>query len=513
MKKDEKDTLKKTAIGAGSAETVNRYGSASAEHLKALRGVDQETGKILDRSLRSIAKSKINPEYRENNISQQAGYSAEVAKTAKDNARNIIDGKDVRVARTEDVEGFGKNHPVADHIEISHGTPDPASISQMKFVNHPEDLLDKIARGSGGGKNDLSRYMENDAIDLPTEQVAQAKAHCRDQVASLRNQAKSVEEKGKKELAEKFRHEADNYEKLEEKIRDSGLSREQARNYRLNPEWETAKDIAGISHSAGIQGAQIGAVIGGSISLAVNAISLISGEKDFEDAALSVLGDTGKASALGYTGAFVGSAAKAYMQQSSSEVAQSIAKTAIPALAVTTCISMGASIYAFADGSINASQLLEKMGGTLSNTLASSMGATVAGQVLIPVPVLGALVGGLVASTLSGMFYQAFVESGKRSDLAQKHYEEIKQQCDEIRAISDAYRQHLEITIQAKLSTLKDGQIQLIRALQRIDGPEGADDFAASVNDFAALLGKQLVFSTRAEYDEFMEDKESILKF
>lgn len=512
MKKEEKDTLKNTAIGAGSAETVNRYGSASAEHLKALRGFDQETAQTLDRSLRSVAKSKVNPDYRENNISQQAGYSAEVAKTAKDNARNIIDGKDVRVARTEDVAGFGKNHPVADHVEISSGTPDPASISQMKFVNRPEDLLDKIARGSGGGKNDLSRYMENNAIDLPTEQVAQAKAHCLDRVVSLRNQAKAVEEQGKSELAEKFHNEADNYEQLEGKIRDSGLSREQARNYRLDPELETAKDIAGISHSAGMQGAQIGAIIGGSISLAVNAFSLISGEKDFEDAAFNVLSDTGKASALGYTGAFAGSAAKAYMQQSSSDVTRALAKTALPALAVTACISMGASIYAFADGSLNASQLFEQMGGTLSNTLASSMGATLAGQIIIPVPVLGALVGGLVASTLSGMFYQAFSESGKRADVAEQHYQEIKKQCDEARGIADAYRQHLETTIQAKLSTLQVGQEQLIKALKNLDGSDNADAFAKSINDFASLLGKSLAFNTRIEYDGFMAHKDNILK-
>lgn len=512
MKKEDKDTLKKTAIGAGSAETINRYGSASAEHLKALRGIDQETGQMLDRSLRSVAKSKINSEYRENNISQQAGYSAEVAKTAKDNARNIIDGKEVRVARTEDVSGFGKNHPVADHVEINSGTPDPTSISQMKFVSRPEDLLDKIARGSGGGKNDLSRYMGNNAIDLPTEQVAQAKIHCREQVSSLRNQAQAVEDQGNLELAARFRHEADNYERLEEKIRDSGLSREEARNYRLNPEWETAKDIVGISHSAGMQGAQIGAVIGGGISLAVNAFSLFSGEKDFEEAALSVLVDTGKASALGYTGAFVGSAAKAYMQQSGSEVTRALAKTALPALAVSACISMSSSIYAFADGKLEVNQLFEQMGSTLSNTLASSMGATLAGQALIPVPVVGALVGGLVASTLSGLFYQAFIESGKRADLAQQRYQKIKKQCDEIRAIADAYRQHLETTIQAKLSTLQAGQKQLIQALKPLANPDDVNAFAQSINDFAGLLGKQLAFRSREEYDAFMANKDSILK-
>lgn len=505
MKKEDKDTLRKIAIGAGSTETVNRYGSASAEHLKALRGIDQESGQILDRSLRRVA------EYG-SDINQRAGFSAELVKTAKDNAKNIIDGKDVRVARTEDVPGFGKNHPIADHVELKGGKADLASISQMKFVNHPENMIDSIAKGEGGKGRDLSRYMDNKAIDLPSEQVDQVKAYCREQAESLRNQAKAVESLGKSDLAKKFRREADNYEKLEEKIRDSGFGREEARNYSRNPEWETAKDIAGISHSAGIQGAQIGAVIGGSISLAVNAFSLIYGEKDFEDAAISVIADTGKASALGYTGAFVGSAAKAYMQQSGSEAARALAKTALPALAVSACISMGASIYAFADGSLSASQLFEQMGGTLSNTLASSMGATLAGQILIPVPVLGALVGGLVASTLSGMFYQAFSESGKRADLARQRYQEIKKQCDEIQVIADAYRQHLEITIQEKLSVLQEGQGQLVKALQRLDDSANADVFAQSINDFAALLGKQLAFCSRAEYDDFMAHNDSTLK-
>jgi hypothetical protein len=91
--KDQKDKDEQTLINAGltggSAEVVQRYGSANKEFLIGKSGIDNETGKKFSKSLDSISKNKINSDYEYNNIHQQSGYSAEVAKVAKDNADNI----------------------------------------------------------------------------------------------------------------------------------------------------------------------------------------------------------------------------------------------------------------------------------------------------------------------------------------------------------------------------------------------------------------------------------------
>lgn len=78
-----RNNLTDTAIAGALSETVSRYGLAGAEFLKGLRGVDYETGQIFDRSLRKVAQGKLNPNYYEQNLKQQAGFSAEIASVSK----------------------------------------------------------------------------------------------------------------------------------------------------------------------------------------------------------------------------------------------------------------------------------------------------------------------------------------------------------------------------------------------------------------------------------------------
>lgn len=505
MSKEKKNTKINTVVGLANAEKVDRYGSAGAEYLKGLRGIDNETGKVYDRSLLDVSNYKIDSANPENSINQQAGFSAEIAKVSRDNAKNIIDGSKVRVSRTEDIDSFGKNHPVADHVEIIDGVVDASSISQMKYLNDTEGFLTKVACGDGGGKSDLSRYMENKSIDLPTEQVDLAKDFCDKKAISLRQQADAVEAKGKLELAGKMRNDADKFERLKDKIRDGGLTRDDARSYRINPEWETAKDIANNSHNAAIEGAKIAAVISATVSLVMNGIAVYSGEKEFDDAAVDVIKSTGVTATVGYVGTFSGAAIKGYMQQSESTIAKAVSKTAIPALAVTTCFALAGSITAYAAGSLNENELMMQMGSSVSKTLASSMGSAV-GQIVVPIPVLGALVGGMVGGAVSGLFYQALVSSSKRADIAQNRYLEIKRNCEVARAQSEAYCKHIEIIISQKMFQLEEAQQHLMLIIDGFNDSGNADAFAKGINDFAIVIGKKLEFECKNEFDVFMRD-------
>lgn len=499
------------AIGLANTEVVDRYGSAGAEHLKGLRGIDRETGTVFDRSLHGVSEGKINHEFSENNINQQAGFSAEIGKTSKDNAEYIIQGSNRRVSRTEDVADFGKNHMVADHVEMMDGVVDMASISQMKFLNDPENFVRKVACGEGGGKNDLSRYMECKAIDLPTEQVQSTKDFCRKEAQSLRQQADAVEAVGKTDLAKELRQDADNYEEIEGKIRDSGLTREQARELRLDPDYAVTKEILGIGHRSGLEGAKIGAVIGGAISVVMNGMAVYKGDKTLEAALKDVMQETVIAGGAGYGTAFVGSTLKSLMQQAEAEMLRSLSKTALPALVVGTCLTLGSSIAAYANGSLGELALMQQMGGTLTNSMAGSMGAAF-GQMAIPVPVLGALIGGMVGGTLAGMFYQAFVESGKRVDISHERSLIIQAECEAAIKLAQAYRQQVEAIVNQKLAVLGEGQKQLLQVLSTLNDVGNADAFAKGINDFAALLGKQLEFCCKAEFDDFMADESTTLK-
>lgn len=483
-----------------TSETVSRFGSANAEYIKGFTGVDNETGQRFAKGLADIAKHKVNedPLYAKQNIKQQAGYSAEVATTSRDNAEAIINGSKVRTSRSDDLAQYGKNHNVVDRVQTLDGQVIEGTQTQMKFVGNRDQLLDDIA--SENGK--FARY-RGVKLELPSEQFEGAEAHCREKAVALREQAAKVDAAGKPEVAAKLRRDADNYEQLADNVKDSGLTTDDAIFYREHPELATAMDIAYTSHRAGVEGAKLGAVVGASISVLQNVLSVAQGKQELGDAAFAVATDTATAGALGYGTAFVGAALKGGMQQSGNVTMRNLANTNAPAMAVNVCLSLGSSIKRYVTGEISEAQLLTEVGEKGSGMLASSMMAAV-GQVAIPIPFVGAAVGGMIGYTLSSMFYQAALDAARGAQMSRAHLERT-------RAIQEAARDRIAAE-QAALDAFTRREIpQLQRETQQLfskinaTGRVSADQVAAAINEYATLLGKKLQFQTQDEFDDFMD--------
>ncbi|NEN75013.1 hypothetical protein F9B74_01540 [Pelistega sp. NLN82] len=493
-----------TVIAGGLYEVTARFGDAGAEFLKGLRGVDNQTGQVFNRGLTQIAKGKINPEYAQNNIKQQAGFSAEVASVSKKNAEAIIQKSKVRYARSEDVAGYGSNNNTVDIVERLNGVEQTA---QMKFVGEKNlnKLLQKIAKGDGqGGKNDLSRYLSNDRLELPTEQVVLAKKECLKQAKELRKNAEKVDP----EKAAKLIKQAENYEKLHDKIADAGLTTEESIRYRLNPVRETVKDIASVSHRAGIEGAKYGAVIGGSISIITNAIAVQSGDKEFSDAMIDSATGTLKAAGVGYSTAFVGSTAKSLMQQSKSQMLQNVSKTGLPSAIVSMCLSTAGAIHRYARGEIDEQKLMQDLGGVTAGAVATSL-FTVVGQGLIPVPILGGLIGSMVGGILVNTFYEGFFQALQSAKLAEENRILVEMRCEAARALAQQYRMAFTELFNTKLAQLSEEKalVETLFANKDISG----DEFCKGMNRFATLFGKTLTINSMAELDDAMQSNQPIV--
>lgn len=504
-KKNKQSELVNIAISSGLYENTQRYGQANAEFLKGLRGVDNITDDIFDRSLRKIYTYKIS---NENNIKQQAGFSAEVASVAKKNAKAIIEGKPSRFARSEDIAKYGKNHNTIDIIELIG--ENEISTSQMKFVSNTDELLKKIACGEGEGKNNLSRYLDVDKLEVPTDQVEHMKKRCREQANSFRQQAKCVQEDGNKELAEKFLKRADNYEVLETKIVDSGVSTQEAIEYRLHPELATLKDIGGISHRAGIEGAKFGMVIGGSISLVTNIISVYSQDKNFNEAVLDIATTTATSAGVGYLTSFSGSAITAFMQQSQLGVIRDLSKTNIPAMVISTCLATSQSIKKYIINEIEAEELFEELAQTAVSNL-SSAGFAAIGQLAIPIPVLGGLIGGMVGYTISNIFYTGYLDALKLAKKSQEDYTFIKMKCDASNKLNKQYEAVIDEIFVKKISQIDNESKILFEQIKSIRDIS-ADDYFEAMNSFAKVVGKNLGFNNMQEFDSAMLSKDP-LKF
>ena len=549
----------RTTEALSTHETVQRFGSASAEYIKGYRGVDNESGVRLAKGLADISKYKVNDNHAAQNIKQQAGFSAEVASTSRDNAEAIIRKSDVRVSRSDDLPQYGKNHNIVDRVQLVDGKVIDGSQAQMKFVGNRDDLFDKIARENGefaryrgvklelpteqfeGDKASLikaqelrehARKLKEKASDNSTHaeeakkilsdvrklerdaksaesQAQSARDRCRSKAKEARNNANRAEEAGNSNAAAKLRIDADEYEKLADNVRDSGLTTEDAIYYRENPGTATLRDIGRTAHGAGLQGAKYGAIIGGSISVLMNCWAVAQGEKEVSEALPDIALDTVKAGALGYATAFAGSAIKGGMQQSSNQFTRQLASTSGPALALNICLSLGSTVNRFVTGEIDEAQLLTEVGEKGAGMLASGMMATV-GQVAIPIPFVGAAIGGMIGYTLSSMFYQSALEAARDAKLS-------REQLLQIRAIEEAARERialeheqLEAFVSREIPQLRLETQNLLSSLSKVD-IKNSDKLAENINHYAELLGKSLQFQSLNEFETFMSSDDTLI--
>lgn len=496
---DSRDEIKRdigrTATALSTSETVSRYGSANAEFVKAYTGIDNEAGKVLSKGLKGISQEKTG-------VKQRAGWAGEVAGTSRDNAEAIINKSSERTIRSDDLKHYGidtdsKYREAVDRVRVDENG---------KIIYEAQTKLEasgnKVANQVSHEDHKYSKYFGKQ-LELPSEQVEDAKTYCRKRAENLRKHALQAEQKGKPELAEKFRERADRFDKLaEEDIVDLGISTEQAIDYAEKPLRETMKDIALTSHRAGVEGAKYGAVIGGVISLLTNAFSVAQDKKQLGEAAQDFALETVKAGALGYTTAFAGAAIKGGMQQSSNQTLRTLAGTNAPALAINICLSLGSSVKRYVTGEISEAQLLSEVGEKGAGMLSSSMMAAL-GQLAIPVPFVGAAIGGMIGYTLSSLFYQSALDAARGVELS-------RQQLARIRAIEEAARDQIAEE-QAQLDSFTRREIpQLLQETQHLFAivndvvGGGIDDLAAAINQYATLLGKQLQFQSFEEFDDFM---------
>ncbi|MDZ5338360.1 hypothetical protein RGC21_07355, partial [Helicobacter pylori] len=165
MKKDRKkkqqysNITDSTIMGSTSEESV-LYASANREHLS-----------VLDR-LEEISKRKINPNYINQNINQQAGYSAEIKEQTRVNADNILAGKRERVCQYDDLSSEqkaqikkffpnyatpSKNHEIVDYVSVDErGNVIPNTAMQSKFVGrNGAECFEKFL------SKDYDKYLKN----------------------------------------------------------------------------------------------------------------------------------------------------------------------------------------------------------------------------------------------------------------------------------------------------------------------------------------------------------------
>lgn len=220
--------IAQTATALATSEVVNRYGSANAEYIKGFTGVDNEVGVTLSKGLKGISTEGTG-------IKQRAGWAGEVASTSRDNAEAIISKSSERTIRSDDLKQYGiqtdsKYRESVDRVRVDT-KGDIIYEAQTKLEANGNRVANQVSHE----EHKYHKYFGK-KLELPSEQVDDARTYCRNRASGLRRRADKLELNGDKDLAEQFRERANKFDQLErEDIVDLGITTEQAVDYVKNP--------------------------------------------------------------------------------------------------------------------------------------------------------------------------------------------------------------------------------------------------------------------------------------
>lgn len=514
-RKEQSSTLKNVGVAGANAEVVDRYGSAVKEHFVAYSGSDNEIGQQLTKGLESISEHKVNPDYYDQNIKQQAGFSAEVKTAARESAEKRIQGDtNHRVTRTDDMvkqaDGKGrtiggKNEQLYDVAEVdANGIYIEGSGRQLKYVGgKASDCTQKLLSSK------FDKYRDADVpMEIPADFYDDVNAELSQKMQQLQEQIIKAEENGKNEVAEKHRQRLRKIEKTKQNLRKGKLTNEEAIEARLHPKLSTAKDVVKVAHRAGVEGAAIGAAVGGGVAFIQNAVDVVKGDKTPGEAALNVVGSIGKAGALGYSTSFVGSAVKGAMQNATSTYVRALSKTNLPSTIVVSVLEVGKTLTRYGKGTIDGTQCLTELGEKGVGMLGGSAAATVGAAMGSVVPVVGTIIGGLVGSmagyALSTAYYNELTSTLNDAKLAHEERLIIEAECEEsIRAIKE-YRLQIDIAVNNYLCEHIESFRTAFSEMQTAYQTGDVDGFIKGTNRVTKQLGGDPLFESKVECDLLM---------
>ncbi len=414
MKKDrEKNSNIANAaiVGAVSEESI-LYASANKEYLAIL------DDKTLGRTLEGISEYKVNPKYQYRNINQQAGFSAELKEQAHANAQNILMENKERLVQYDnlsvdqkaqikklfpDYATPNKNHELVDYVMVDRkGNVISNTLTQSKFVgrNGAECFEKFLSKG-------YEKYLKNGVkMEIPKDFFGDFQKEANIKIKSLESQIAKQKSFGDFQKAANLEEKLQKCKTIKANTRSASITKEEAIYARNHPTLSTAKDMASHSHQAGMNAAGVGALVSGGVSLITNIWECVTKGKDPKKALKHTAIATLKGGAYSYGVAFASSLLGSVMQNSANKVIQSFGKSSLPAMIVGACVANVTILGRYLSGKIDEVELCKQLGRT-NTSLLSGGAMALAGQALIPIPVVGALIGGFVGAALSEAFFNA----------------------------------------------------------------------------------------------------------
>ncbi|MUU63354.1 hypothetical protein F7211_06250 [Helicobacter pylori] len=194
------------------------------------------------------------------------------------------------------------------------------------------------------------------------------------------------------------------------------------------------------------------------------------------------------------------------MQSSANKVIQSLGKGSVPTMIVGVGVVNCKVLVDYFRGKIDRVECLEKLGKE-NTTFLSGIAMGSIGQLAIPIPGVGVLIGGFVGGVMSKTFYDVSLTIFKEAKLARQRRIEIEKECREsIRQLEMYQNQFNEVFERYFHGTIKffnESFDELERALCAGDA-----DLAIAVNNkIQEGMGQELLFDNKQECWEFITSR------
>lgn len=276
------------------------------------------------------------------------------------------------------------------------------------------------------------------------------------------------------------------------------------RNLRI----KSVKNAALTFHNAGLAGAKQAGLTALTMSGIMNAVAVVKGEKTAGEA----IADTVKSGGAGAVTGYVMSGGLATLSQglskSSSQIVQSLMKSNMPGQIVTAVMTFGSTLGRYASGEISTEDFIIELGDKGAGFAAGSYGF-VAGQALIPIPIVGGVVGSMVGYMLSGALYGKLKEAMSGAKLAHEERVRIERECEEAVKAIRKFRAEMEDLISKYLTGHITAFHSAFGIMNEALAVGDADGFISGANMITQKLGGNVQFRNMREFDSLMDSDEA----
>ncbi len=228
--------------------------------------------------------------------------------------------------------------------------------------------------------------------------------------------------------------------------------------------------------------------------------------KDYKEALKHTAIATLKGGTLSYGSAFASSSLGDLMQSNANKVIQSLGKGSVPTMIVGVGVVNCKVLVDYFRGTIDRVECLEKLGKENTTFLSGIVMGSI-GQLAIPIPVVGVLIGSFVGGVMSKTFYDVSLTIFKEAKLACQRRIEIEKECREsIRQLEMYQNQFNEVFERYFHGTIKFFN-ESFDELERVLCAGDADLAIAVNNKIQERMGQELLFDNKQECWEFITSR------